>query len=226
MDKVSERVFEVALVLVAVVLAAAGVTGAVVAAVGIGGCVLILLVVAGVRFIGARQRTRLPMVTSTPSAPVTAASAERYRLLRMGAEAPEKRSEREALLRDARQVARTYRAMTDLHGIRDADPEARASWLDRVIGLHRRLGDYADRWQVVLPDASQFTPLVPPVEPDWLEAMAHDADAIAWQVDHEDGGRVRHHELATVGGTRTTCTCGMSFNTGTAFNAHLASSNG
>ncbi|MFN8630244.1 MAG: hypothetical protein U0838_07960 [Chloroflexota bacterium] len=226
MARATERIFELMLVLLAVVLAALGATGAIVAALAIGGCLLLLAVFGLVRTARSRldRRTAAVQPPSAADAPsrLESATAERDRLLRQGAEAPQKRAEREELLRDARQVARTYRAMAAMHGIADTDPDSRAQWLDRVIALHRRLGDYAERWQVSLPDASTFVPLVPPVQPDWLEGMARDADAIAWQVDHEDRAEPIGHEVAAVGGTRITCTCGRTFTTSAGFDAHVA----
>jgi hypothetical protein len=140
--------------------------------------------------------------------------------LKQGDEAPQKRDERLGIQRDARAISSTYRGMETINGIRSTAPEVRAEWRGRVSELRRRLAEYVDRWSVVLPDSATFSSLVPPVDPDWLEAMAHDADVIAWQLDHEDGGRVREHNLAAVGGTTATCTCGRQFDTGPAFEEH------
>ena len=149
----------------------------------------------------------------------------RNRIIRQGAEAPQKQSERQAIQRDARQIAKSYRAMSRFHGIDNMDAAGRMGLLDRVMALQRRRDDYAAKWMVQLADPATITSLTPPVTPDWLEAMARDADAMVWQLDHEDGGSVRagEHTLAAAG-RKLTCTCGRQFDTGPEFRAHARDS--
>jgi hypothetical protein len=227
MDQAFQLVVGLLLVFLAIVLAAIGAPGAVIAVIGVIACLLLL---AG-RYVWTARRRRTATTmnvgiagATTPSGqPLSAgpASPKRDHLLHQGDEAPQKRAERQAIQREARQVSSTYRAMEQFNGMAATPSETRLAWLDRVTALKGRSDDYAERWSVMLPDGGNYSPLVPPVQPDWLEAMARDADVVAWQLDHEDGGPIREHNLAAVGGTRSTCTCGRTFDTGQSFDAHL-----
>lgn len=51
--------------------------------------------------------------------------------------------------------------------------------------LQGRLEAYGERWKVKTAHAVAFVPTATPVNPEWLEAMARQADLTVWQLDHE-----------------------------------------
>jgi len=102
------------------------------------------------------------------------------------AEDPARRAEREAIQRDARKAAGTFRGMSRLIGIEDTPGDVRLQWHEKYFApLQGRLEAYCSRWKVKVADAAAFVPRAGPVQPEWLEAMARDADLIVWQLDHE-----------------------------------------
>lgn len=101
-------------------------------------------------------------------------------------EDPSKRAEREAIQRDARRTAGHFRAMHNLSGIEDTPGGDRLQWQEKYFApLQERLKAYCRRWKVKVPHAAAFVASDSPVEPEWLEAMARDADVVIWQLDHE-----------------------------------------
>jgi hypothetical protein len=97
---------------------------------------------------------------------------------------PAQRSEREAIQREARQVAGTCRAMTRLNGIANTPGEDRAKWRERITALEGRRDRYRDRWGVSLPHERLFK-ATGGVTQEWLQDMVNAADVIVWQLDHE-----------------------------------------
>jgi prepilin signal peptidase PulO-like enzyme (type II secretory pathway) len=101
-------------------------------------------------------------------------------------EDPDKRTEREAIQRDARRTAGHFRAMHKLSGIRDTPGDVRLQWHRKYFApLQGRLEAYCRRWKMKVADATAFVSTDSPVEPEWLDAMARDADVVVWQLDHE-----------------------------------------
>lgn len=101
-------------------------------------------------------------------------------------EDPSKRDEREAIQRDARRTAGHFRAMHRLSHIEDTPGGDRLEWQEKYLApLQKRLKAYCRRWNVKVPDAAAFVATNPPIEPEWLDAMARDADVIVWGLDHE-----------------------------------------
>ena len=195
-----ERLYQLALVLVAVGLTALGPSVGPVALVGAVACVIILAVSLARSRWQLRQRPdAVAVVESAAVSPVAEPDRPRLdpaalygrptqqaRLLRQGAEAPAKQIEREAIQDDARQVSRTYRAMHRINGIDGTSTSDRVKMLERVIALQRRRDAYLDTWTVVVPQPGSFLSEHTAVWPSWLDAMAQDADVIAWQLDNED----------------------------------------
>lgn len=101
-----------------------------------------------------------------------------------GPEDPQKRAEREAIQRDARQASRTYRALARMNGIVDTPGDARDEWRERVAVLKGRRDQYRETWGVNLPHERLFAP-TNPVSPEWLQEMVNAFDTIVWQLDHE-----------------------------------------
>jgi len=128
----------------------------------------------------------LEEATSAPIADLfSPAAVEHARLLRVAAEPPERRNERDAIRADARRIAMYYRGMAHINGIEATDDMSRLAWMERVIAVQRRRDGYSKRWPVALPDPLDVPSAAAPVQPDWLEAMAREADLVAWQLDHE-----------------------------------------
>ena len=71
--------------------------------------------------------------------------------------------------------------------VTDTPSHVRAEWVERIAKLEARRDAYANRFVARLPSGSQYETTAMAVEPDWLEAQAAAADAIAWQLDHERG---------------------------------------
>ena len=95
-----------------------------------------------------------------------------------------KRSERDAIQRDARQVAGTYRQMGRLNGIAKTPADSRIAWRERVAVLEGRRDRYRDKWGVSLPHERLFNP-TGGVSQEWLQEMVDAVDVIVWQLDHE-----------------------------------------
>lgn len=101
-------------------------------------------------------------------------------------EDPAQRTEREAIQRDARRTAGHFRAMHKLSGIQDTPGDVRLQWHEKYFApLQGRLEAYCLRWKMKVADAAAFVRTDTPVEPEWLDAMARDADVVVWQLDHE-----------------------------------------
>ncbi len=101
-----------------------------------------------------------------------------------GIEDPLKRAEREAIQRDARQVARTYRALDRVNGIANTTGDARDAWRERVTLLEGRRDAYRAKWNVSLPSERLFEQ-TDHVTLEWLQAMVDALDTLVWQLDHE-----------------------------------------
>lgn len=95
-----------------------------------------------------------------------------------------KRSEREAIQRDARQAARIYRALARMNGIADTPRDSRSAWRERVTLLEGRRNRYRETWNVNLPHERLFQQ-ASPVGLEWLQEMVDAFETIVWQLDHE-----------------------------------------
>jgi hypothetical protein len=102
------------------------------------------------------------------------------------AEDPARRREREALQSQARKVAQMFRAMASLNQIAETPGDVRLEWRTQYLKpLEDRRETYRGSWSAKLPDARSFVSPDSPVRPEWLEAIAREADVIVWQLDHE-----------------------------------------
>ena len=97
---------------------------------------------------------------------------------------PARHSERQAIQREARQVARTYRGIGRLNQIADTPHDDRVEWRKRVTALQSRRDRYCERWGFSVPHERLFKP-TRGVGQEWLQEMVDEADAIVWQLDHE-----------------------------------------
>jgi hypothetical protein len=97
---------------------------------------------------------------------------------------PGKDVEREAIQREARQVATIYRGMGRFNGIANTPHADRDEWRQRITALEARRDSYRDTWGVSLPHERLFKP-TGGVSQEWLQEMVDAVDLVVWQLDHE-----------------------------------------